>query len=287
MSIGENETHISIVRYSNKPTLILLDSFDKDNVQVEIENMAYTGGNTYTGEAINYTLDNVYPKFRINQSAISSIFIILTDGESNDPSVVELMAKQMSNFEISSIVIAIGSGVNANEIMTISNGLIKNIFNVEFNQLEGISSIVEEATCSIPAKVYFNATAEFSLGPNQQTFVKIEQTIEGLTVSVIVKDGDVTAFVSYNDSIPNAASYDEIVIPNRSKFFPTNVPLVTKSLPDLDLNATGFLFIGFSTKRSQRNVFSLNIQRGSTDMPVWDMKLIIGITLANIVLFKS
>ena len=119
---------------------------------------------------------------------------------------------------------------------------------------------------------------EFSLGPNQQTFVKVDQPSEGLTISTVVKDGDVTAFVSYNDSIPNAASYDEIVIPNRPKFFPSTVPLVTKS---------GVLYIGLSTKRSQRNVFHLNIQKGSTGMAVWDVKLIIGITLANIVLFKS
>ena len=293
MVLGENDTHVSLVRYSTSSSTIFKDLYDNNTVKAEIESMGYTTGSTYTGAAINYALDYIYPSFRIhrNQSAILPIFMVLTDGKSNDPNVVVKASQKVADLDILSISVGIGSGINDDELLIIAHYLIEHVFYAEFDQLEGILKVLEDSTCETPAEFHYDdETVEFDLGPTQSTYVKVPLPIEGVTVKVDLADGDVTAYVSYSESTPNSAIYDEIVKPGQSKFFPyvgSNRGLLRNTWKAAGNESE--LFVGMTTGESEKNVFKLEVTSGDTSASpavLPNLSLLVGIALFSNIFLK-
>ncbi|XP_038134857.1 collagen alpha-1(XXII) chain-like isoform X1 [Cyprinodon tularosa] len=87
--IAPDKTRVAVVRYSDKPTTeFTLGRYRTlEDVKQAARNIRYLGGNTMTGDAINYTTDNIFTESsgaRPLARGIQKVAILLTDGRSQD-----------------------------------------------------------------------------------------------------------------------------------------------------------------------------------------------------------
>ncbi|KAJ7988915.1 hypothetical protein DPEC_G00314140 [Dallia pectoralis] len=95
--IGEDKTRVAVVQYSTDTrTEFGLDRYTKRGELLKaINTLPYKGGNTMTGDAIDYLLQNIFTESAGARKGFPKIAMIITDGKSQDP--VEEYAKQLRN----------------------------------------------------------------------------------------------------------------------------------------------------------------------------------------------
>ena len=88
-TIGDDATLIGIAQYSDSPQLEfgLHDHKTTDSLIRAVGNMKYKGGNTATGRALTFALEQVFNR-RARPNA-QKVVLVITDGESLQDSVTE------------------------------------------------------------------------------------------------------------------------------------------------------------------------------------------------------
>ena len=119
--IRANSTRVGLIQYSDTASIeILLGSIN--NVQqltTAINNIVYIGGYTRTDLALDL-VPTAFINARVNEG-IPHVVILLTDGQSSQPTLTAQAAVRVHNDNIEVYSVGIGSGINKTELHIIAS----------------------------------------------------------------------------------------------------------------------------------------------------------------------
>ncbi|XP_066534099.1 collagen alpha-1(XII) chain isoform X2 [Hoplias malabaricus] len=97
LHIGEDKSRVGVVQYSTDTrTEFTLDQYlRRAEILRAINNLPYKGGNTMTGDALDYLHKNIFTETAGARSGFPRVVVVITDGKSQDP--VEGYAKKLRN----------------------------------------------------------------------------------------------------------------------------------------------------------------------------------------------
>uniref|UniRef100_A0A8C7T5B9 Collagen type XII alpha 1 chain n=1 Tax=Oncorhynchus mykiss TaxID=8022 RepID=A0A8C7T5B9_ONCMY len=113
--IGEDKTRVAVVQYSTDTrTEFALNRHSKRGELLKaINTLPYKGGNTMTGDAMDYLLKNIFTEAAGARKGFPKIAMIITDGKSQDP--VEEYAKRLRNIGVEIFALGI-KGADEDEL---------------------------------------------------------------------------------------------------------------------------------------------------------------------------
>uniref|UniRef100_W5NJS9 Collagen alpha-1(XII) chain n=1 Tax=Lepisosteus oculatus TaxID=7918 RepID=W5NJS9_LEPOC len=128
--IGEEKTRVAVVQYSTdtRTEFNLNQYYKRTELLRAINSLPYKGGNTMTGEAMDYLLKNTFTEAAGARKGFPKIAMIITDGKSQDP--VEEYAKKLRNIGVEIFVLGI-KGADVEELKQMASGPFeKHVYNV-------------------------------------------------------------------------------------------------------------------------------------------------------------
>ncbi|XP_063073614.1 collagen alpha-1(XIV) chain, partial [Engraulis encrasicolus] len=139
-----NKTRIGLAQYSGDPRIEWhLNAFPtKEAVMDAVKNLPYKGGNTLTGLALDYILENSFKPESGARSGVPKIGILITDGKSQDDVIPPADSLKKAGVELFAIGV---KNADENELQSIASPPIEtHVYNVaDFNIM---ASIVEGLT---------------------------------------------------------------------------------------------------------------------------------------------
>ncbi|XP_078085516.1 collagen alpha-1(XII) chain-like isoform X2 [Mustelus asterias] len=147
--IGDDKTRVGIVQYSSD-TRTEFD-LNRYNQKVEllnaITNLPYKGGNTMTGDAIDYLVQNAFSEAAGARKSFPKIAVIITDGKSQDP--VTESAKALRDIGVEIFTLGI-KGADLDELKLIGSApLNKHVFKVaDFDKIQEVQNEIINLVCS-------------------------------------------------------------------------------------------------------------------------------------------
>ncbi|KAM3614957.1 uncharacterized protein V6R79_021344 [Siganus canaliculatus] len=149
--VGIDKTRIGLAQYSGDPRIEWhLDAFStKDAVIDAVKNLPYKGGNTLTGLALTYILENCFKHEAGSRVGIPKIGILITDGKSQDDVIPPAESLRNAGVELFAIGV---KNADENELQSIASEPHEtHVYNVaDFNIM---SSIVEGLTRTVCEQV--------------------------------------------------------------------------------------------------------------------------------------
>ncbi|XP_067901672.1 collagen alpha-1(XII) chain-like isoform X2 [Heterodontus francisci] len=147
--IGDDKTRVGIVQYSSDTRT----EFDLNRYNQKLEllnavtNLPYKGGNTMTGDAINYLVQNTFSEAAGARKSYPKIAVIITDGKSQDP--VTESAEALRNIGVEVFTLGI-KGADLEELQLISSSpLNKHVFTVaDFDKIQDVQNEIISLVCS-------------------------------------------------------------------------------------------------------------------------------------------
>ena len=119
--IRDNSTRVGLILFSSNASIeIPLGSINNaQQLTTAINNIVYTGGLTSTDLALDL-IPTAFINARVNEG-IPRIVILLTDGQSNEPTLTAQAAPRVHNDNIEVYSVGIGSGINEAELHIIAS----------------------------------------------------------------------------------------------------------------------------------------------------------------------
>lgn len=148
-SIGFTKTQFSVVTFATKVyNEFWLNKYqNKSDLINAIKHISYKEGKTYTHLALNFVTQNTFLPANGGRPNFGKIVIILTDGQSNNPSATKNAAEQLHLLGAQVISAGIGSGVDLLELTRIASDK-QNVVVVEnFDALQTIETKIQHVAC--------------------------------------------------------------------------------------------------------------------------------------------
>ncbi|KAM9852256.1 collagen alpha-1(XIV) chain [Aulostomus maculatus] len=147
--VGFDKTRIGLAQYSGDPRIEWhLNAFTtKDAVIDAVKNLPYKGGNTLTGLALTYILENCFKPEAGARDGVPKIGILITDGKSQDDVIPPAESLQKAGVELFAIGV---KNADENELRSIAsdpdNSHVYNVadFNIMSSIVEGLTRTVCE-----------------------------------------------------------------------------------------------------------------------------------------------
>ncbi|XP_075070110.1 collagen alpha-1(XIV) chain isoform X2 [Mixophyes fleayi] len=150
-NVGADKTRIGLAQYSGDPRIEWhLNAYDtKEAVIDAVRNLPYKGGNTLTGLALTYILENSFKPEAGARADLPKIGILITDGKSQDDVIPPARSLKDSGIELFAIGV---KNADLNELKEIaSEPDSDHVYNVaDFNIM---NSIVESLTKTVCERV--------------------------------------------------------------------------------------------------------------------------------------
>ncbi|XP_052001054.1 collagen alpha-1(XII) chain isoform X2 [Xyrauchen texanus] len=147
--IGEAKTRVAVVQYSTdtRTEFNLNQHYRRPDLLRAIKNLPYKGGNTMTGDAIDYLVKNTFTEVAGARKSFPKVAMIITDGKSQDP--VEEYAKRLRNIGVEIFVLGI-KGADEDELKEIaSTPHNKHVYNVpNFDMINQVQKKLITEVCS-------------------------------------------------------------------------------------------------------------------------------------------
>ncbi|XP_054652752.1 collagen alpha-1(XII) chain isoform X3 [Dunckerocampus dactyliophorus] len=147
--IGEDKTRVAVVQYSTdtRTEFPLTRYTRRGDLLQAINSLPYKGGNTMTGDAIDYLLQNIFTEEAGSRKGFPKIAMIITDGKSQDP--VEEYAKRLRNIGVEIFVLGI-KGADEDELREMaSTPYGKHVYNVpNFDRIQEVQRKIISEVCS-------------------------------------------------------------------------------------------------------------------------------------------
>lgn len=201
--VGIDKTRIGLAQYSGDPRIEWhLNAFStKDAVIDAVKNLPYKGGNTLTGLALTYILENCFKPESGSRAGIPKIGILITDGKSQDDVIPPAESLRNAGVELFAIGV---KNADENELHSIASEPDEtHVYNVaDFNVM---SSIVEGLTKTVCEQV-----------EQQDKDIKQKQTPEQIGAPLELVTSEVTARsfrVSWSPAPGNVEKYRVVYYP--------------------------------------------------------------------------
>ncbi|KAK9959388.1 hypothetical protein ABG768_009516 [Culter alburnus] len=147
--IGEEKTRVAVVQYSSdtRTEFNLNQHFRRPDVLRAIKNLPYKGGNTMTGDAMDYLVKNTFIEAAGARKSFPKVAMIITDGKSQDP--VGEYATRLRNIGVEIFVLGI-KGADEDELKEMaSTPHSKHVYNVpNFDMINQVQKELITEVCS-------------------------------------------------------------------------------------------------------------------------------------------
>uniref|UniRef100_A0AAZ3QC12 Collagen, type XIV, alpha 1a n=1 Tax=Oncorhynchus tshawytscha TaxID=74940 RepID=A0AAZ3QC12_ONCTS len=185
-SVGIDQTRIGLAQYSGDPRIEWhLNAFTtKDAVLDAVKNLPYKGGNTLTGLALTYILENSFKPESGSRSGVPKVGILITDGKSQDDVIPPAQSLRDAGIELFAIGV---KNADENELRAIAsepdNTHVYNVadFSIMSSIIEGLTQIVCERVEEQDKEIKESAGQETQGAP--QDLVTSEVTARSFRVS--------------------------------------------------------------------------------------------------------
>ncbi|XP_019711442.1 collagen alpha-4(VI) chain-like [Hippocampus comes] len=151
LDIGPDNVRVGLAQYNQDPVLefSLMEHMDKNSLLAELDNLPYLGGDTQTGEAIDFIRTQLFNESAGSRASqgVPQIAVVITDGASGDGVVQP--ALRLRDHGVTVFAIGVGGGANVNELEAIANQPSDDFrFLIDsFQSLQNVSEVVLENIC--------------------------------------------------------------------------------------------------------------------------------------------
>ncbi|XP_068094064.1 collagen alpha-1(XIV) chain isoform X2 [Hyperolius riggenbachi] len=160
-NVGADKTRIGLAQYSGDPRIEWhLNAHDtKESVLDAVRNLPYKGGNTLTGLALTYILENSFKPEAGARSELPKIGILITDGKSQDDVIPPAKLLRDSGIELFAIGV---KNADLNELKAIaSEPHTDHVYNVaDFNVMDSIVGSLTRTVCERVEDIDINIKGE-------------------------------------------------------------------------------------------------------------------------------
>ncbi|KAI4875292.1 hypothetical protein NFI96_022562 [Prochilodus magdalenae] len=193
--IGEEKTRVAVVQYSTdtRTEFNLNQYYRRAELLRAIKNLPYKGGNTMTGEAIDYLVKNTFMEAAGARKSFPKVAMIITDGKSQDP--VDEYAKRLRNIGAEVFVLGI-KGADEDELKEIASPPHnKHIYNVlDFDLIKDVQKqIIREICSGVEDQLSSLASGEEVVEPASNLQVT-EISSKSMRVTWDPSPGDITGY---------------------------------------------------------------------------------------------
>uniref|UniRef100_A0A8D3A6H2 Collagen alpha-1(XII) chain n=1 Tax=Scophthalmus maximus TaxID=52904 RepID=A0A8D3A6H2_SCOMX len=193
--IGEDKTRVAVVQYSTdtRTEFPLTRYTRRGDLLQAISSLPYKGGNTMTGDAIDYMLRNIFTEAAGSRKAFPKVAMIITDGKSQDP--VEEHAKRLRNIGVEIFVLGI-KGADEDELREMaSTPHNKHVYNVpNFDMIQEVQKkIIAEVCSGVDEQLNYLVSGEEMVEPASNLQVT-EIASKSMRVMWDASLGDVTGY---------------------------------------------------------------------------------------------
>ncbi|KAK3591355.1 hypothetical protein CHS0354_040316 [Potamilus streckersoni] len=154
--IGPNATQIGVVTFSTsvKNEFDMNRFHDKASLLNAIHNISYISGSTNTDKAIHYIMNHSFTKPAGERDHVPNILIVMTDGQSTNPTLTKVEAAKLHQTNIKSFAIGIGSGISQTELQLIASDH-QHVFTVDnFNALSTLNAELKKTACEGNSEIH-------------------------------------------------------------------------------------------------------------------------------------
>ncbi|XP_028820486.1 collagen alpha-1(XIV) chain-like [Denticeps clupeoides] len=160
-SVDFEQTRIGLAQYSGDPRIEwhLNTHTNKGAVIDAVKNLPYKGGNTHTGLALNFILQNSFKPESGSRPGIPKIGILITDGRSQDD--VQPAAQSLRDAGVEMFAIGV-KNADENELKAIASPPEEtHVYNVaDFSDMSGIVEGLTRNVCDRIGKLHKDITGE-------------------------------------------------------------------------------------------------------------------------------
>ncbi|KAK7152488.1 hypothetical protein R3I93_010645 [Phoxinus phoxinus] len=147
--IAEDKTRVAVVQYSSdtRTEFDMNTHYRRPDVLRAIKNLPYKGGNTMTGDAMDYLEKNTFTEAAGARKGFPKVAMIITDGKSQDP--VGEYAERLRNIGVEIFVLGI-KGADEDELKEMaSTPHSKHVYNVpNFDMISQVQKELITEVCS-------------------------------------------------------------------------------------------------------------------------------------------
>uniref|UniRef100_A0A8C1SYA7 Collagen alpha-1(XII) chain n=1 Tax=Cyprinus carpio TaxID=7962 RepID=A0A8C1SYA7_CYPCA len=193
--IGEDKTRVAVVQYSSdtRTEFNLNQYYRRPDVLRAIKNLPYKGGNTMTGDAMDYLVKNTFTVGAGARKGYPKVAMIITDGKSQD-SVGEY-AERLRNIGVEIFVLGI-KGADEDELKEMASAPhSKHIYNVpNFDMINQVQRELITQVCSgVEEQLNFLASGEEVVEPATELRVT-DISSKSMRITWGSSPGDITGY---------------------------------------------------------------------------------------------
>ncbi|XP_074472614.1 collagen alpha-1(XII) chain isoform X2 [Sebastes fasciatus] len=223
--IGEEKTRVGVVQYSNdaRTEFNLIQHLTRPALLRAIGSLPYKGGDTLTGDALDYLLKNTFTEAAGARKGFPRVLVIITDGKSEDP--VESYAKQLQSRGVEIFVLGVQQADEEEMKLMASEPYTSHVYNVaNFNSIKNVQKEIITQVC---------AGVDDQLG----SLVSGEEVVEPASNLQVVEVASKSVRLSWDASIGEISGYKVQMIPmmagsKRQELYvgPTQTSVVVRDL---------------------------------------------------------
>ncbi|KAM6915073.1 collagen alpha-1(XII) chain [Xenentodon cancila] len=193
--IGEDRTRVAVVQYSNNVQVEfnLNQHLTRPALLRAIGTLPFKGGNTNTGEALNYLLENTFTDVAGARKGFPKVLVIITDSRSEDP--VENYAKQLRNRGVEIFVLGVQGADEAEMKLMASSPHRDHIFSVaSFDMVKTVQRELISQVCSaVDDQLSVLVSGEEVVEPASNLQV-LEVASKSMRITWVASIGDVSGY---------------------------------------------------------------------------------------------
>ncbi|XP_077586812.1 collagen alpha-1(XII) chain isoform X3 [Stigmatopora nigra] len=199
--IGVDKTRVAVVQYSTdtRTEFPLTRYTRRGDLLQAINSLPYKGGNTMTGDAIEYLAQNIFTEQAGARKVFPKIAMIITDGKSQDP--VEEHARRLRNMGVEIFVLGI-KGADDDELREMaSTPYNSHVYNVaNFDMIQDVQKRIITEVCS---------------GVDEQLSVLVsgEEMVEPATNLQVTDIASKSMRVTWDPSSGDVSGYKLVLVP--------------------------------------------------------------------------
>ncbi|XP_019627188.1 PREDICTED: collagen alpha-3(VI) chain-like [Branchiostoma belcheri] len=310
-NIGAGQTRVGIIQYANIQQMeISLDAYsDVDSLVEAIGNIGYIGGNTLTGQALDYTWKFGFSPNNGARTGVVQVAIVITDGVSDDE--VSNPAQRMRKAQIVTYAVGIGSNLDNDQLLSIAGTAGNVVMLSDFNRLTDLATTLPQQVCevgrgvqlfiglSVPSVTFddnlLNADSSAYVTLVQQVNSGVTQTlgqIAGLNVIQVINfvpvDTGVVVYCQASAGLWASDSVTQSIVSLTASFGPLTIdPAATEVAPLDAVNLYVSMEIQQAFSGELMNPSSADFQTLSTSLQINTFNTIQGALSVSIIQFSA
>ena len=154
LDVGFDKTRVGVISFSGNVSheFILKKYHSKTEMLAAVDNITYMSGGTNTHLGLDEMRTNGFSAAsgaRNTSRGIPHVSVVMTDGQSNQPSETILAAKRVHDAGITVFAVGVTTNINVEELQTIaSEPVCSHLFQLDtFLDLESLTYAIEKGVC--------------------------------------------------------------------------------------------------------------------------------------------